>query len=189
MSVSAISSNSLFDAASPSSIQSRAQQFQQEFQQLGKDLQSGNLSAAQADFASLQNPGPQTSSSSPSQSNNPIALEFAQLAKDLQSGNLSAAQQDFAALQQNLNTAGSQGHHHHHHVSEGSGNGNAANSVRQAFTELSQALQAGNLSNAQKAYTTLQQDFQQFAQTNPTPSQSASPSTSSAASTSVSVHA
>jgi hypothetical protein len=52
------------------------QQFQQEFQQLGQDLQSGNLFAAQEDLGTLQQYGPQTNSTPSSHSNNPIAQEF-----------------------------------------------------------------------------------------------------------------
>lgn len=37
-----------------SSMFSELQQFQQEFQRLGQDLQSGNVSAAQSDFATLE---------------------------------------------------------------------------------------------------------------------------------------
>src|SRR5580704_12336505 len=48
MSVSAISSSTLA-ASVNQSIQNKLQQFRQEFQQLGSDLQSGNLSAAQQD--------------------------------------------------------------------------------------------------------------------------------------------
>ena len=63
MSVSGISSSSLFDY-NTQSVQNKMQQFQQEFQQLGQDLQSGNLSAAQSDFATLQQYAPQTNSTS-----------------------------------------------------------------------------------------------------------------------------
>ena len=38
-----------------SSMSSQFQQFQQEFKQLGQDLQSGNLSSAQSDFATIEN--------------------------------------------------------------------------------------------------------------------------------------
>ncbi len=48
MSVSAISSSTLA-ASVNQSIQNKLQQFQKEFQQLGSDLQTGNLSAAQQD--------------------------------------------------------------------------------------------------------------------------------------------
>jgi hypothetical protein len=197
MSVSGIASSILFAPISSQKLQSRDQQIQQEFQQLGKDLKSGNLSAAQTDFVTLQNGVQQNNSSSTTRSSNPIVQDFTQLASDLKAGNLSAAQKDFTALQQalntasNANTAGGQGHHHHH-ASESSGS-NAANSIggsiNQAFTQLGQALQAGNLPNAQSAYTTLQQDFQLFTQNNPTSSQPTSSPAATPASTGISVQA
>jgi len=163
MSVAGISSSSLF-AYNTQSIQNRMQQFQQEFQQLGQDLQSGNLSAAQADFATLQQSRPQTNSTSSSQGNNPIAQEFNQLAQDLQSGKISAAQQDYATIQQDFqNQAGQMHHHHHHHHGNG---GNGASAISQLMDQLGQALQSGNLSAAQQAYGTVQQDLQQFTQRN-----------------------
>ena len=195
MSVSGIASSILFAPISSPKLPSREQQIQQEFQQLGKDLKSGNLSAPQTDFVTLQNG---YNSSSTSQSGNPVVQDFTQLASDLKAGNLSAAQKDFTALQQalntvsNANTAGAQGHHHHHHASESSGS-NSANSIggsiNQTFTQLGQALQAGNLPNAQSAYTTLQQDFQVFTQNNPAPSQPASSAAATATSTGISVQA
>jgi hypothetical protein len=195
MSVSGIASSILFAPVSPQSLQSKAQQIQQEFQQLGKDLKSGNLSAAQSDFVILQSGLQRNNSSSTSQSSNPIVQDFTQLASDLKASNLSAAQKDFTALQQSLNntsTAGTQGHRHHHHASDSSGS-NSANSIggsiNQAFTQLGQALQAGNLPNAQSAYTTLQQDFQLFTQNNPAPSQPTSSPAATATSTGFSVQA
>ena len=176
MSVSGISSSNLFDY-STQSVQNRRQQFQQEFQQLGQDLQSGNLSAAQADFATLQQLGPQTSSTSSSQTNNPIAQAFNQLAQDLQSGNVSAAQQDVSTIQQDIKSQAGQLHTHHHHHGGGSG----GNGISQLLTQLGQSLQSGNLSAAQQTYSTLLQDFQQFSQTNglsPESSQSSSNSIS-----------
>jgi outer membrane protein assembly factor BamD (BamD/ComL family) len=168
MSVSGISSSSLFDY-NTQSVQNRKQQFQQEFQQLGQDLQSGNLSAAQADFATLQQLGPQTNSTSSSQSSNAIAQEFSQLSQDLQSGNVSAAQKDYSTIQQDFQTHAGQAHHHHH-----GGGGSGESAVSQLLSQLGQALQSGNLSAAQQAYSTLQQDFQQFTQTNASNSTSAS---------------
>jgi outer membrane protein assembly factor BamD (BamD/ComL family) len=156
MSVSGISSSSLFDLLDSVNARSQKQLLQQEIQQLGKDLSAGNLSAAQADFATLQKDAPQATAAS-SQSNNPIAQAFQKLAQDLQAGNLSGAQQDFSTIQQDVQAQGG-GHHHHHGQ-----NSSAAqqNPIAQLFSELGQALQAGNLSAAQQAYTTLQQDFQQ----------------------------
>jgi outer membrane protein assembly factor BamD (BamD/ComL family) len=164
MSVAGISGSSLFNYENQT-IQNRFQQFRQEFQQLGQDLQSGNLSAAQQDFATLQQLGPQTSSTQSAQSNNPIVQAFQQLAQDLQSGNLSAAQQDYTQIQQdfqnqaavqNQTTEGHHGHHHHH------GGGGESSEISQLFSQLGQALQSGNLSTAQQTYNTLLQDLQQF---------------------------
>lgn len=190
MSVSGISTASLYNYNQQNS-QSSLQQIRQSFQQLGQDLQSGNLSAAQSDFAILLKLVPQlastASSTSASQSNDPIAQAFTQLAKDLQSGNLSAAQQDFATIQQDFKNQATQsqtqtttqaphGHHHHH--------GGGSSEISQLLDQLGTALQSGNLSSAQSAFTALQQQFQQSTPTNG--SQTAS---SPSASTGVSVTA
>jgi outer membrane protein assembly factor BamD (BamD/ComL family) len=152
MSVAGIGSSNIFDFSN-AKAQNRSQ-MQQEFEQLGKDLSSGNLSAAQSDFATLQKNAPSGSSSK----TNSISQEFSQLGQDLQSGNLSSAQQDYSTIQQTMQQRAAQGHHHHHH---GGGSGNSgANAISQMFSELGQALQSGNLTQAQQAYTTLQQDFQ-----------------------------
>jgi len=158
MSVSGILSSNLFNY-NTQNVQSQMQQFRQEFQQLGQDLQSGNLTAAQADFATLQQLSPQGSSSATSSSSNPIAQAFNQLSQDLQSGNLSAAQQDYSTIQQDFQShAAAHGHHHH------GGGSSGQSEISQLLSELGQALQSGNLTNAQQAYSTLMQDFQQFGQ-------------------------
>lgn len=164
MSVAGLLSSSLFNLGSQlqNTNQTQRQQFQQEFQQLGQDLQSGNLSAAQADFATLQQDSP-TSAASASQSNNPISQAFAQLSQDLQSGNLSAAQQAYTTIQQDAQTQSTQMHHHHHHGGgDESSNSSQQNPISQLFSELGQDLQSGNLSGAQQAYSSIQQDFSQF---------------------------
>jgi predicted helicase len=158
MSVSGISSSSLFDLLGTESAQSQKQQLQQEIQQLGKDLSAGNLSATQADFATLQKDAPQATAAASSASNNPIAQAFQKLAQDLQSGNLSAARQDFSTIQQDVQAQRGGGHHHHSHGQDSSSA--QQNPIAQLFSELGQALQSGNLTAAQQAYTTLQQDFQ-----------------------------
>ena len=104
MSVSAIpnaSTSSLIDSVNQN-MQSKLRQFQQEFQQLGTDLQAGNLSAAQQDFSTLPGSATQSSSTSSTASSNPIVQAFNQLAQDLQSGNISAAQQDYGTLKQDF---------------------------------------------------------------------------------------
>jgi len=131
-----------------SSMFSQLQQFQQEFQQLGQDL---NLSAAQSDFVTLPNDLSPASSTSTSQSSNPIAQAFNQLSQDLQAGNLSAAQQDYASIQQDFQKQASQMHHHHHHSG-----GSEQSEVSQLFDQLGQDLQSGNLSSAQSDFSSLQ---------------------------------
>lgn len=175
MSVSGISSSNLYEYGDQN-VQNNMQQIQQEFEQLGQDLESGNLSAAQSDFSTLQQMMPQNTSTSSSQSNSPIAQAFNQLAQDLQSGNLSAAQQDFQTIQQDMQNQasemqGAHGHHHHH------GGCSNQNEISQLFNQLGQALQSGDVTTAQSIFTTLQQDFQS-GQTNG----SSSAQTSSAAS-------
>jgi hypothetical protein len=103
--------------------------YEQSIEQLSKDLQSGNLSAAQSDFATLQkafSPSPiSTAAASAASTSNLVAQAFNQLASDLHSGNLPAAQKDFSALQQDLENLGGPGatnrFHHYHHLSTGNG--------------------------------------------------------------------
>ena len=168
MSVSGISSSS-FSTYGTQNSQTQLQQIQQAFQQLGQDLQSGNLTGAQSDFAALQQLAPHLNSVSSAQSNNPIAQAFAQLSKDLQSGNLTAAQQDFQNQAQGNQAQTAQGHHHHH------GGGSGSSTLSQLFEQLGQALQSGNLSTAQQTVSTLQQDFLQPAQNSGSPQTSSQP--------------
>ncbi len=163
MSVAGIGSSSFCDYNSQS-VQNKKQQFRDEFQQLGKDLQSGNLSAAQADFTTIQQQRTQGKSSTSSTQSNPLAQDVDQLSQDLQSGNLTAAQQDYAKIQSDAQraTPQTQGHHHHHHSSGGGGGGGG---ISQLMSQLGDALQAGNMSAAQQSYTSLEQDFQEYMQT------------------------
>jgi outer membrane protein assembly factor BamD (BamD/ComL family) len=173
MILSGIVSNNVFSYPNQT-VQNRMQQFGQEFQQLGQDLQSGNLSAAQQDFATLQQLSPQSSSTSSStQSNNPITQAFNQLSQDLKAGNLSAAQQDYTKIQQDFQNQGAEGHHAHHHHH---GGGGESSQVSQLFSELGQELQSSNVSAAQQTYNTLLQDFQFSPSTSAQPS--SQPSTS-----------
>ncbi|MFZ1129402.1 MAG: hypothetical protein WBV31_16655 [Terriglobales bacterium] len=181
MSVSGISSSSFYDTQN---VQSSFQQFQQTFQQLGKDLQSGNLTAAQSDFATLQKLQPQNSSTSSAQSNSPIAEAFNQLSKDLQAGNLSGARQDYTAIQQAFQSQAAQtqaahGHHHHH-----SGGGSGESEISQLMDQLGTALQSGDLTTAQTTFAAMQQQIKQ----NVGETSSSLSSSSSSSSNSVSVH-
>lgn len=92
--------------------------------------------------------------------------ELQQLGKDLQSGNLSAAQKDFATIQRDLQSANgtpSASHfYHHHHLSGGGGEPTKQNPVLQALSRVGESLTSGNLSSAQRAYASLQQQQEQF---------------------------
>jgi hypothetical protein len=137
------------------------QQLQSEFQQLGQDLQAGNLTQVQLDYATLAKNFPNAQSATTS-SSNPIAQAFTALAQDLQNGNISGAQQDYATIQQDFQRqqqGSSPIHHHHHHG--GGGGGQQGSRVSQALNSLSSALQAGNFSSAQTAFAALQQDLEQ----------------------------
>jgi outer membrane protein assembly factor BamD (BamD/ComL family) len=192
MSVSGISSSAVFNSATQS-IEAKVKQFQQEFQQLGQDLQSGNLSAAQSDFVTLQQIGSQNNSAASGQGTSSIAQAFSQLGQDLQSGNISGAQQDFANIQQAFQNQASpaqdtqtqdtqtQGHHHHHH----GGGASDSNTISQLFEQLGTQLQSGNVSGAQQTYSSLLQDLQATGQSSqPALSQATSGSTSSGVSVS-----
>lgn len=167
MSVSGILSSAVFGVGAQI-FQNRMQQVQTKFKQLGQDLQSGNLTAAQSDFATLQQLRPQANSTTPATTTNPIPQDFTQLAVDLKAGNTTAAQQDYAKIQQDLQSQGTQTHHHHHHHN---GGGNSSD-VSQLLSQLGQALQSGNLTAAQQAYATMQAQVQQYAQVNALPTQS-----------------
>jgi len=143
---------------------------QQELQQLGQTLQSGNLSAAQSDFATLQQAfsQPAATSGSTSSTSNPVAQAVTQLGSDLQSGNLSAAQKDYATMQQDLkgladDQLSSHLHNHHRVAISNGGESSSQNSLLQDLNQLGQSLTSTNLSSVQQAYSTLQQQLQQFA--------------------------
>jgi hypothetical protein len=160
MSVSGLSLvGSIYQALQSSRTQ--GQNVQSEFQQLGKDLQAGNVTQAAADYTTLSQSLPASLQAS---SNSPLAQAFSALGQALQSGNLSAAQTAYTTIQQDVQqSAGQTSHHHHHHWGgSASANSTASNSLTQDFSALGQALQSGTLSAAQAAYTTLQQDLQQF---------------------------
>lgn len=154
MSVAGIAS-SLFNYASQSiNSNHHKTQFQQDFQQLGQDIQAGNLTAAQSDLAALEKLRPASSDNS-----SPITQAFNQLSTDLQSGNTSAAQQDYSSIQQAFQNRAAHMRHHH-------GGGSGENTVDQLLQQLGQEVRTGSISEAQQTYAALQQDLQQFAQTN-----------------------
>lgn len=97
MSVSSISNNLAHFL--PISQNVPGKQFKQDFQQLGQDIRSGDLSGAQALFTHIPKPGHRQSSS---QEGTPIEQEFSKLGQDLQSGHLAAAQQDYPQIQNRI---------------------------------------------------------------------------------------
>ena len=112
MGISTTSVASPFDRAA-SMARQVSQSVRQEFEQLGRDLQMGNLKAAQSDFATIQASAPFSHSSSnasanPAQANSQsqgldaVRQAFSQLSQDLRAGNITAARQDYSTLQQDL---------------------------------------------------------------------------------------
>jgi hypothetical protein len=169
MSVSGILSSSFYQ---PNTSQSQPTQFQsiaKEFQQLGQDLQTGNINQAQQDFSTLAQNVPNGAINA-----SPVGQAFTALGQAVQSGNLSNAQQAFTNLEQDIQQASSQiGHRHshgHHHAPNeplippsGASSGSAStNPLAQDFSSLGQALQSGNLAAAQQAYSAIEQGLQQF---------------------------
>ena len=165
MSIAGLASAALFSLLNNAqntqnkNAQGAFQQIQNEFQQLVQDLQAGNLSQAQQDYATLSHNFPQVSQTGGATSSNPIAQALSALSQDLQSGNLTAAQQDYSTVRQDIQqqqTSGRVHGHHHHH------GGGQAQQIEQAFSSLSSALQSGNLSAAQSAFATIEQDLGSF---------------------------
>ena len=75
MSISAI----LNSSSNQYQIGAASNPYQQEIQQLGQALQSGNLSAAQSDFATLQAAFSQPATTTAGSTSNPVAQAFNQL--------------------------------------------------------------------------------------------------------------
>ena len=145
----------LFSRTSHSSVD----KFKQTFQQLGQDLQAGNVKQAEADLAVLQPnvfSNQSSTSSTSSTSSGTVSQAFNQMAQDLQTGNLSAAQSDYATLQQNLQQGVPSQRRYHLHGAASHAEGAQ---TQELLAQLGQALQSGNLSAAQQAYATLQTDL------------------------------
>jgi len=112
MVISTTSVENPFDRAA-SMARQMSQSVHQEFEQLGRDLQMGNLKAAQSDFATIQTSAPFSHSNSNASTNpaqngswsqglDAVRQAFNQLSQDLRSGNIGAARQDYSTLQQDL---------------------------------------------------------------------------------------
>src|SRR5882724_946939 len=125
MSIAGIAASSFFSGAIAQSAHTKVKQAQKDFQQLGQDLQAGNLAQAQTDFTALKKDFPEAPSAiqgaaqqgvaqqgvaqqgvaqqGPAQTDSgTVQPRFQQLSQDLKAGNLAAAQADFATLRQDL---------------------------------------------------------------------------------------
>ncbi|MDE3015636.1 MAG: hypothetical protein KGI29_01760 [Pseudomonadota bacterium] len=129
MSISGISSSSL-GIYQPSS---RQQGIRSDFKQLAQSLQSGDLTGAQAAYASIVQIQGTQSGGSRNTSSSPFAQMLSQVGSALQSGNLSGAQSALASWQQLAQTQGAGGHHHHHHAQAASGGGQSGNLLASLF--------------------------------------------------------
>ena len=111
MSISAVSSSSgyenLLSSLGSNSTSSSTNEIESEFEQLGSDLSSGDLSAAQQDFLTLT--GGYSSAPGGSDPIGMLVSAFSTLSSDLQSGDLSAAQKEFTIIQSDLKNASAQG--------------------------------------------------------------------------------
>ena len=148
MSVLGIASTALSQLGN---IQSKFQQVQGEFKTLGQDLSAGNLAQAQTDFVTLSQ-----SVTSQLTSSSPVAKAINAVGQALQSGDLTAAQQAFASIPSTV--TGPTAVHHHHHMPPSQNSATFA----QEMSTLGQALQSGNLSAAQQAFSAMQQGWQQM---------------------------
>ena len=160
MSMSGISSASSL-GQSLQTWQAKAQKIQSEFQQLGQDLQAGNLSQAKSDFTALSQ-----NTSGSIQNNSSLTQAFSTLGSALQSGNLSAAQKAYSTLQQDVEQTGAAGGHYHHRSAANAQTpaSSLGSTLSQLLASLGSSIQSGGSSTAQTAYSTLAQDLQQLTQ-------------------------
>jgi len=140
----------------------------QDYTQLASDIQSGNLTDAQAAYTSLQQLVGNPSSSNAST----IQTDFATLGKAIQSEDVTQAQSAFAQLQSDYQTANqppsAAGTTTASTTTQAQDQSttttapvqNPVQQVRQDYAELANALQSGNLTTAQSAFTALQQALQ-----------------------------
>jgi hypothetical protein len=164
MTVSGISNGLSTIGSSTQGVHNNLRQFQQEFQQLGSDLQSGNQTAAQQDYAtlhSLAGEGGNSSVSTGLTSNNPLVQQFNQLGEDLVSGNVSGAEQTYGNLKQNFQNIDKE-HNNHQSPVQDPGPGQAS--------PASPAVPSTDLSSVQTAYASLLQGLQEFGSESLTPS-------------------
>lgn len=151
MSISALSSSLISDLSQPQN-ENPFRQVRQDFRQLASSLQSGDLSGAQSAFSNIQQllQGNQGSSTSSTPQN-----DFAALGQALQSGSLSQAQSAFSQLQSDLR-AGPPAAQAPPQAADQYQAQNPVEEAIQDYSQLASSLQNGDLTDAQSAYTNLQ---------------------------------
>lgn len=172
MAISGISSTT-------SAYQTQFQQLKKDFLALQTDLSSNDLSDAQQAYTTLtqdlQNIS-QAQSGQQTGASNQITTDLSAVGTALQSGDLTTAQSAFTTLTQDLLSAAqsrqqvlsgqqvqsgeqtytSYGHHHHHH---GDSSQTTGSTLATDLSAVGTALQSGDLTTAQSAFTTLMQDL------------------------------
>ncbi|KAA0889007.1 hypothetical protein [Oryzomonas rubra] len=143
-----------------------------DFQDISTALQSGNMTDAQQAYAALASDkaaqlGTSSTDSVDNDSNSPMAQDIQSLGSALQSGSLTDAQNALDKIQQHMEGQGEFAKQQMDLASLLSTDSTAAadstsssdtNPLVQDFQALSAALTSGNLSDAQTAFATLQQD-------------------------------
>jgi|SRR5580704_450077 hypothetical protein len=163
MSISAVASPIIYTPVTqPASQTSQGSAIGSEFRQLSQDIQAGNLTAAQEDYATLSKSGPLSNPNS----SNPLVQDLQAVGKALQGGDIQGAQAAFstfqtAAQQQGIQHHRSHGSHHDHGIGTVNDGSQQSDPLAQAFTSLQQTLQSNNLSGAQTAFATIQEDLHQ----------------------------
>lgn len=175
MSISGISSttNSLTDGLE--NWAAMMKKVQSEFKQLGSDLQSGNVTQAESDYTTLSQylsdfssrttstTASADSTTSTSSGSSSLDSAFTALGQDLQSGDLSAAQSDYTTLQNDLQQTTSQAPPPPPPPPPSStSTSSSTDSILKELSALGDALSSGDLTTAQSAYTTIEQDLTQL---------------------------
>ena len=178
MSISSVGSSSLlfqlYVSQSTQSNQSQFQQIQTDFNQLGQDLQSGNLTQAQQDFATLQQALPSGQTQQTQQNSaSPVTQAFTALLKRCNQEIFRARRTPLPLCSRTFSSCNNKVRVRARSITTITAaeiirkvrlaNGQQGNTIATDFSALSQALQSGNLAGAQSAFATLQQDLtQQF---------------------------
>jgi hypothetical protein len=137
---------------------SKLSQLREQFQQLGQDLQSGNLSGAQSDFARLQQEASPAGASNTAPANDPVTQALNQLQTDLETGDLAgAAPKPVGGAPIAVQEPHARWGQGPHHIDPGGPEDPTSPGSGTSLEQLGQALQSNNLSAAQQAYNSVLQ--------------------------------